>query len=254
MARVPRERSRSGIYHIMIRGINKQTIFEDDEDRRRFIWTLKRYKEKSEFQLYSYCLMDNHVHLLLKEEGESISETIKRIGTSYVHWYNLRYDRCGPLYQGRFRSEGIETDASFIRVLRYIHQNPLKAGLAKNVLDSKWTSINEYVGKANLIDTEKGLKAFSKNRKTAIPLFVQFMQEANDDQYLDDDRVISRVSDSEIKEYLLRIGIVNISQLQQMKKSQRNEVILKLKEYDRISVRQLSRVTGISKSVIHRIR
>nr|WP_311774044.1 transposase [Metabacillus sp. KUDC1714] len=121
----------------MLRGINRQTIFEDDEDKIKFLVTLKKYKEISKFQLYSYCLMDNHIHLLLKESGETISESIKRISSSYVYWYNNKYERCGLLFQERFKSENVENILYFLTVLRYIHQNPLKAGLAKTVFDSK---------------------------------------------------------------------------------------------------------------------
>ena len=93
MARKPRRKSYSGIYHIMLRGINRQTIFEDDEDKIRLLTTIKRYKEKSNFKLYGYCLMDNHMHLLMQEMDETVSQTIQRIGASYVYWYNSKYVR-----------------------------------------------------------------------------------------------------------------------------------------------------------------
>jgi putative transposase len=129
MARKERKKSRSGIYHIMLRGINRQTIFEDEEDKRKFLETLKKYKDVSKYQLYSYCLMDNHVHLLIREMDETIAEAIKRISSSYVYWYNLKYERVGHLFQERFKSERVESEVYFLTVLRYIHQNPLKAGL-----------------------------------------------------------------------------------------------------------------------------
>src|SRR5699024_6218007 len=124
MVRKPRRKSQTGIYHIMLRGINRQTIFEDDEDRIRLLSTIKRYKEKSNFKLYGYCLMNNHIHLLMQEVDETISQTIKRVSASYVYWYNNKYSRCGHLFQERFKSENVETANYFITVLRYIHQNP----------------------------------------------------------------------------------------------------------------------------------
>jgi REP element-mobilizing transposase RayT len=117
----------------MIRGINRQAIFEDDEDRIRFIDTLREYKDISKYEIYGYCLMDNHIHLLIKEIDESISLIIKRISSSYVHWYNTKYERLGHLFQERFRSEVVEDDGYFLTVLRYIHQNPVKAKIAENV-------------------------------------------------------------------------------------------------------------------------
>ncbi|WP_017756550.1 transposase [Calidifontibacillus oryziterrae] len=256
MPRKPREKSSSGIYHIILRGINKQLIFEDDVDRTRFLDTLKKYKEISKFQLFSYCLMDNHVHLLLKEKDETISESIKRISSSYVHWYNTKYKRCGHLFQDRFRSECVENRRYFLTVLRYIHQNPLKAGLAENVFENKWTSIHEYIGVPNLeeslVDIEIVLKLFSPDKDKAINLFIEFMQEQNDDDHCLDDKSLVRWTDQEVADLLHEMGIANISMLQQMDIQARNTVISSLKAMDGISTRQLSRVTGISKSVIDR--
>ena len=103
MARKPRKKSLSGIYHVMLRGINKQTVFEDKTDRYRFMQTLVYVKQKSGLLLYGYCLMDNHVHLLIEEREESISKAIQRLSSSYVLWYNRKYERSGHLFQGRFR-------------------------------------------------------------------------------------------------------------------------------------------------------
>jgi len=93
MPRQARKKSSCGIYHIMLRGINKQNLFEDNEDRQRFIDTIGYFKAISGYSLYGYCLMDNHVHLLIKETSESISMGIKRISSSFVYWYNQKYNR-----------------------------------------------------------------------------------------------------------------------------------------------------------------
>ncbi len=127
MPRSIRNKSESGIYHIMLRGINRQDIFEDEKDIQKLLETIKKYKEISQFEIYAYCIMSNHVHLLIKELGESISDVVKRISSSYVFWYNKRYERCGHLFQERFKSEAVENYEYFLTVLRYIHQNPMKA-------------------------------------------------------------------------------------------------------------------------------
>lgn len=79
--------------------------------------------------------MSNHIHMLVREIEESISNTIKRVSSSYVFWYNKKYERCGHLFQERFKSEAVESDEYFLTVLRYIHQNPVKAGMTKSILD-----------------------------------------------------------------------------------------------------------------------
>ncbi len=151
MARQARKRSSTGIYHVILRGINRQNIFEDDEDRLKLMETIAYYKGISNYELYGYCLMNNHVHLLIKETDESLSGVVKRFSSSYVYWYNKKYDRCGHLFQERFKSETVESDAYFLTVLRYIHQNPVKARMTKEPKAYLWSSYNEYIGKDKYI-------------------------------------------------------------------------------------------------------
>ena len=110
MPRQARRKSESGIYHVMLRGINKQVIFEDEEDSLKFLETLKNYKAISGYKIFAYCLMSNHIHLLLKVEKENLDLIIKRIASSYVYWYNWKYHRSGHLFQDRFKSEPVEDD------------------------------------------------------------------------------------------------------------------------------------------------
>lgn len=123
MSRRARKLVDSGTYHIMLRGIEKKYIFIDDEDKQRIIDTILRKREMDGFKLYSYCIMDNHIHLLIKENKETISKTIKRIGTSYAYYFNKKYNRIGHLFQDRFRSEAINDDAQILTAIRYIHNN-----------------------------------------------------------------------------------------------------------------------------------
>lgn len=253
MPRKPRKKSRNGVYHIILRGINKQIIFEEDEDKRRFLDTLGRFKNQCKFKLYGYCLMDNHIHLLVKEVEETISVFIKRICSSYVYWYNMKYDRCGHLFQDRFKSEVVETRSYFFTVLRYIHQNPLKAGIADNVLDSKWTSIGEYLYQSTIVDTKFVLSLFSEDRETAVQLITRYMNETNDDLCMEE-LVRVRLSDHDVIEYLRTLGITNNSTMQHMSKGERDTVLTMLMKLNGVSIRQISRITGFSKSVVQRAR
>ncbi|MEG9295848.1 transposase [Mangrovibacillus sp. Mu-81] len=252
MARKARKKSKSGIYHVMMRGINKQLIFEDEGDKRKYLELLVKCKTKSEFKLFAFCLMDNHVHLLIKESEVPISDIIKRISSSYVYWFNKKYDRCGHLFQERFKSENVEARAYFLTVLRYIHQNCLKAGLASTVFNSKWTSIHEYYKNSNIIDTAFTLQLFSSDPNKAIHSFTEFIQQNNDDKCLED-LPSNRKTDNEVREYLKTLGIQNSSELQQMHKEFRNGILVEIKKLDGVTIRQLSRITGVSKSVIDRI-
>ena len=132
LPRIAREKSRSGIYHVMLRGINKQNIFEEAEDYKKMMDLLRQRKEAGGITLYGYCLMSNHIHLLLREEKEPLNIEMKRIGSKYAIWFNTKYQRIGHLFQDRFKSEAVEDEPYFLTVLRYIHYNPVKAGLVDN--------------------------------------------------------------------------------------------------------------------------
>jgi putative transposase len=252
MPRYAREKSKSGIYHIMLRGINRQDIFEDDEDRQRFIETIKQYKTVNKYEIYGYCLMSNHVHLLLGEKEESLSQAIKRICGSFVYWYNWKYGRCGHLFQERYKSETVEDERYFITVLRYIHQNPVKAGLSRNTGEYIWGSYNEYIKKETITDVNTALEMFSSDRIKAVEQFQKYMNEPNEDKCLEYEEK-RKITDNEVKIYLTELGVSNISDLQQSEKNKRNEIIKSMKSIEGITIRQLSRRTGISKSVIDRI-
>ena len=157
MARQARKRSSTGTYHVMLRGIDKRDIFLDDEDRKRFIEGIIKAKECGGFKIYGYCLMDNHVHILI-EEDEKIGTSIKRITVGYVGWHNNKYERTGHLFQNRYKSESVETENYLITVLRYIHQNLLKAKMVTKLADYNWSSYNQYLsiyqGENSFVDGE----------------------------------------------------------------------------------------------------
>lgn len=249
MARVAREKSNTGIYHIMLRGINRQNIFEDEEDREQFITLINRFKG---YEVYAYCLMNNHVHILIKEVEDEIATIMRRICASYVFRYNKKYERCGHLFQERFKSEIVETDEYFLTVLRYIHRNPINAGITKEVHDYRWSSYFEYLNQLPNIDIGFGLSLFSQEPKRALELYVEFHNKENDDKCLDYDDFI-RPSDNEIMDRIFSLGIKNISKLQQLDKKDRDKILKELKTIKGISIRQLARVTGISKSLIGRL-
>ncbi len=110
MPRSARKKSISGIYHVVLRGTNKQRIFEDDQDNQKFLQTIRAHKKTSGYEVYAYCLMSNHIHLLMKEGKEDLGIVFRRIGASFVYWYNWKYSRKGHLFQDRYKSEVVESD------------------------------------------------------------------------------------------------------------------------------------------------
>lgn len=246
MPRQARRLSESGIYHIMLRGINQQIIFECDEDKEKFLQTLNHYKAISEYKIFAYCLMSNHIHLLLKVEKENLDLILKRIAGSYVYWYNWKYKRTGHLFQDRFKSEPVEDDNYYFTVLRYIHQNPVKGGICRKVKDYKYSSYNEYITKPNLTDIDFCYSIIDKEQ------FIDFHNELNDDKCLDIEDNNFRLTDEEAKSIIQKISkCKTITDFQNLDIKKRDKY-LKLCREKGLSIRQISRLTGISFNIVRK--
>ena len=198
MPRQARKKSSTGIYHIMLRGINRQQIFEDDEDRERFLETLVNYKDECGYTIYAYCLMGNHIHLLMQEGKETLTQVFKRIAGSFVYWYNWKYHRTGHLFQDRFKSEPVEDDAYFLTVIRYIHQNPVKAKICKTAEAYPYSSMREYLSHPVIADTEFALSMLPKDE------FLAFHQQENDDRCMEMEEGF-RPTDDDVKRWIFKI-------------------------------------------------
>ncbi|ATW26765.1 REP-associated tyrosine transposase [Candidatus Formimonas warabiya] len=250
MPRKARQKSESGIYHIIMRGINRQSIFEDGEDCVKFIQTIQQYKEKSGYAIYAYCLMGNHVHLLIKTGQEPLEQIMRRICGSYVYWYNSKYQRIGNLFQDRFKSEPVEDDAYFFVVLRYIHQNPVKAGMVGSIEQYEWSSYNEYLYKAILVDVDFPLNMFSDDKEKALKRFMQYHEEENDDGCLDLEEK-QKISDEEARTIIKKVcKLQNASDVQKLDIHRRNAYLKELKKEFGLSVRQIERLTGINRGIV----
>ncbi len=255
MPRKTRQISNTGIYHIIVRGINRQDIFHDVVDYSRYLETLQRIITKKEVHLLGYCLMTNHVHLLIDEGSESISSIMKRLGTSYAHWYNCKYERVGHVFQDRFKSESVEDDVYLKTVIRYIHQNPVKVGITKQPQTYRWSSCAVYCGGkeylSGLTETDFILSLFSDNEDNAIKQFCTYMDENSEDRHLDH---LGRkhLNDKEAEQLITEaLNGKPLSVLAQMPKKERDEILMQLKQVKGLSLRQISRLTGIGTTTIH---
>lgn len=246
MPRAARIKSSTGIYHIITRGINQQNIFSSDDDYKRFLNTLKRYSIKGGCEIYACCLMSNHIHLLLKEGVEPLATTMKKIGSSYVYYYNWQYNRKGHLYQDRYKSEPVENDTYFLTVLRYIHLNPIKAGIADNLDSYPYSSYLEYIDKANIINPTFALNMFHQDKDQAIERFITFHNQPNDDRCLDITEKKETLSDKIIRELVFKRYHIELGALSNTKQENQKEVLKYLKELEGCSLRQLSRLTGLT--------
>ena len=142
MARKARKHSNIGIYHVMLRGINRQDLFHEKSDYLFFLERLRLLahpiNENNEpasplCDIYAYCLMTNHVHVMLATRERELSDVVKPLAISYARYYNTKYSRCGYLFQDRFKSEPVDDFNYAVTLFRYIHQNPVKARIVYTV-------------------------------------------------------------------------------------------------------------------------
>jgi len=247
MPRQARQKSETGIYHVILRGINRQMIFEDDEDNERIIELLKAYKIKCGYRLFAYCLMGNHIHLLLKIENEGLDLVLKRVAGSYAYWFNQKYKRSGHLFQDRFRSEAIENDRYFFAVLRYIHQNPIKAGLCEDVSDYIYSSYGDYSrGESVLVDIGYVFSMIDEKS------FIELHSEGHDEKCMDVNNYDFRINDADAMAIIKTITMCeNASDFQALDRGRRDLYIKALKSRG-LSIRQISRLTGISFGLVRK--
>lgn len=152
MARQPRRLSETDIHHVMVRGVNRDAIFLEDEDYEYFLDALQETKALSGCAVLAYCLMTNHVHLVLRADREPIGVVMKRLGIRYAGRFNRKYGRVGHVFQDRFRSAPVEDDAYLNALLPYIWNNPVVAGMVARPEDYRWSSRRWLGGKSPLMD------------------------------------------------------------------------------------------------------
>lgn len=244
---MPRQARQTGEYlHIIVRGNGKQILFEDDADRKKYLSLLQKYSAETGIIILAYCLMDNHVHLLIRDAAGAASVFMKKTGVSYVLYYNTKYERTGHLFQDRYKSEVIDSDAYLLAVYRYILNNPAKAGIcaAEKYL---WSSYREYGKTEGLTDT--GMLREMIGDKAALS---GFLGQQDDEVYMDSDS--AKIGDGRaIAVMRAALGITNGTQLQQLARNDRDEALAVLKEKG-LTVRQIERLTGINRGIIQRAK
>ena len=246
MPRNPRIKGQSGVYHVMLRSVNRQQIFFEEDDYRFFIRLLKRYKAVSDYKLYAYCLMSNHIHLLIQAYDEDISTILKRIGTAFAFWYNGKYDRVGHIFQDRFKSEPVDTQHYLLTVLRYILRNPVAAGICHSPQEYTYSNALVYFGHPDhLTDLDFIYSLIDANS------LQQFILQENEDRCLEmSPAARKQIADADALT-LIRKEFGTLTPFIGLKKERAsfNNSVTKLLHAG-ISIRQLSRLTGISKGIL----
>lgn len=254
MPRKSRIISSTGIYHITLRSINQHIIFEEDADYLKFLYILSDCKANFDIDIYAYCLMDNHIHLLLHAEKKNLELFFKSFGSRFVRWYNNKYSRSGHLFQDRFFSVAIESESQYLATLVYIHNNPVKASICRLPSEYRWSSFNAFYGaKDNLVTIPPSYKiAGSKN------LLLQYFASnhiTSDEHYFS---VIHSpthhfIPDEQVLEIFQSVTkLSSPNEVISLTKRKRNEFIRALHQRN-VTQKQIARLMDVSISTVKRV-
>lgn len=253
MPRISRQKSTTKVYHIILRGNAKQDIFLDKQDFGKFLKEICNTKEKYQYELYAYCLMTNHVHLILHDKNDNLSKALQSLTVSYSSYWNKKYERVGHLFQSRFLSKNVETAEYLKNLCRYIHQNPIKAGIAK-MENYHWSSYQEYIKESKIIDKEQILLLFQNDETKAMSEFINFhlanIEQENMKDFMEYE-MTPKLNDEQATLYIKQIlGIGNLQELVSYSIAKRNGYLKKLKNIQGITYKQIARLTGLSKRMV----
>ena len=253
MPRQFRTFSSSKIYHIIFKGIDDTNIFYTSEDKSTFLEKIKLSKKKFPFKIYAYCLMNNHVHLVVEAESNMLSQSMKSLLIRYVHYFNRTYQRKGPLFQNRFYSKNVENQDYFLSVCRYVHRNPEKAGIAKT-FEYDWSSYKEYLNKEKIIDKHVLLYYFDNDLEN----FISYTNEPESKNELlnwADFELISQLSDEAIINIIQeKYNLASLPEVISFFRHTENKYTLKdFRNIKGITKTQLSRIIRVDKRTITKI-
>lgn len=249
MARQARVDSPTGIQHVTSRGAGRRAIFEDDIDRVRYLEKLREFSIRDGVNVLAWCLMENHVHLLLKSDTGSLESLMRSLNISHAQWFNGRHGHVGPVFQGRYSSTSVENEAHLVECVRYIHRNPEVAGVAET-RRYPWSSYGEYIGSTT------GYMPGLCSTSLVLGLIDDFegFHDANSIETDFVETVPARrvISDGEVMAFAKNLfGEECIGSIAAMEKCERNRALMRLYVAG-ASIRQLERITGIGRGVIQK--
>jgi len=154
MPRSARVTFENGCYHIITRGNQKQKVFLESQDYRKYIKTLSKYKQRYKFKLYAFCLMPNHVHMIMEiAQALDLIKTMHGLNLSYTLYFNTKYDKVGHLWQDRYKSKILYKDTYLLECVSYIENNPVRANIVANIDDYLWSSYKLRKDNNPLVDS-----------------------------------------------------------------------------------------------------
>jgi REP-associated tyrosine transposase len=184
MARRPRVFAPGLLYHVIVRGNQRRLTFRSDQDYSAYLDRLEKYRAKFQVRIYAYCLMPNHVHLLLESSSTPLAKFMQGLQQSYTQYFNRRYRKVGHLFQGRYKAIICDKDKYLLALVRYIHLNPVRAGLAKHPEGYSYSGHGGYLiqGTPKIIETKPILNLLG-GKKRYERFVLEGMSENHNDEY-----------------------------------------------------------------------
>jgi len=185
MARKPRIHLPGGLYHVMLRGNGGQPVFLTDDDRYRFYLLLQEGASRFGFRVHAFCLMTNHIHLALQCGDIPLSRAMHNLSFRYTRWINWREKRAGHLFQGRYKAVLVDGDNYLLELVRYIHLNPVRAGMVESPEEYPWSGHRAYLGKEVLpwLTSDWVLEQFGKTVAKSRAGYVQFVLDGLEEEH-----------------------------------------------------------------------
>lgn len=242
---------RAEFYHITTRGNGRQILFERDDDRHAILRMLERQLNRTRVTVLAWCLMDNHIHLLLRDPHDELVSFMQGLLTSYARYFNGRTGHVGHVFQNRFGRSPISDMKYLLTAVRYIHLNPETAGIA--VRDKyRWSSFGEYAGTRRLGITDTSVVIQELGSQAGF-LEWSLNSQLDDEPWPALDRIRWRRGEElrAAAAALREMGVNSPQQVKRLKGTGRKRALMALSRCG-LSIRQIERVTGIGKSSIAR--
>lgn len=231
MSRFPRNYIKTNFFHIITQGINKSYIFERSRDIKYYIKIMHQLSQEHNVEILAYCVMNNHTHMLVKTmQIEDLSKYMQRLNTKYAKYYNNKYNRVGYVFRNRYKSEGIYDENYLYNCMRYIYNNPVKAGICKEAKEYPYSNYKEFNSEINK----------------------EIREEINDEYKFMDIVEDNPVECKDIVRRFLDKNKINLNDLKKNRKKLKELIIILKEDYD-ISLRRIAEELKINRECLRKI-
>lgn len=243
MARIPKNNINTSFFHIMVQGINRESIFDDNKDKEKYLEILKNTQKEISIQILSYCVMGNHTHLLVFEENaDKLTKFMHNANLKYAMYYNKKHSRVGYVFRDRYKAQPIFSEKHLITCVKYIHNNPVKAGICIKPEEYRYSSCNYNI--------------FKKNNKlhNEIEKIIEQMKQKNQyeeiyfiEDEIDKDQICKEIVKDALEKNNLKIDELNSNE--EVLKT----IVYRLKQENKISLRKIEEVLKINRKRLSKL-